>query len=88
MADPVLKAIQGAIISICLSDAATGARLGRLELRPSICLRTALRVDGASLHYSKEHVKSLTMDGLKEALMKAAGQGSRMVGEPCVLLDE
>lgn len=73
MADPVLKAVQGAIVSICLSDARTGAMLGRLKLQPSMDFRTALKVDGAVLHFSKEHVKSLTVAELKQALVNAVG---------------
>ncbi|MCO5138888.1 MULTISPECIES: hypothetical protein [unclassified Shinella] len=42
MNDPVLKAIQGAIVSIDLSEPATGARLGRLKLQPSVDIRTAI----------------------------------------------
>jgi hypothetical protein len=73
MNDPLLKAIQGAIISICLSDPATGTRLGRLKLQPTVDIRTALKVDDDVLHYSAEHVKSLTMAELKEALANAVG---------------
>lgn len=68
MADPVLKAIQGAIVSICVSDPPTGAILGRLQLQPSVDIRTALKVDRDVLLYSPEHVKSLTMVELKKAL--------------------
>lgn len=73
MTDPILAAIQGAIISICLSDPATGSKLGRLKLQPSADIRTALKLDDDVLHYSAEHVKSLTMAELKEALANAVG---------------
>lgn len=73
MAHPVLKAIQGAIVSICLSDPTTGAMLGRLKLQPSMDARTALKVDNDVLHYGAAHVKSLTMPELKEALANAVG---------------
>lgn len=73
-ADPVLKAIQGAIVSICVSDPTTGSKLGRLKLQPSVDFRTALKVDDDDvLHYSAEHLKSLTMAELKEALANAVG---------------
>lgn len=68
MADPVLKAIQGAIFNICVSDPTTGAILGRLKLERSVDIRTALKVDRDVLLYSPEHVKSLTMAELKKAL--------------------
>lgn len=67
MTDP----IQGAIISICLSDLATGSKLERLKLQPSVDFRTALKVDDDVLHYTVEHLKSLTMAELKEALANA-----------------
>lgn len=73
MADPVLNAIQGAIVSICVSDATTGAILGRLKLQPSVDIRTGLRVDGDVLLYGAEHVKSLTTAELREALANAVG---------------
>ncbi|MNE06744.1 hypothetical protein D3C80_993430 [compost metagenome] len=73
MIDPIVRAIQGAIINICFSDPTTGARLGRLALQPSGDIRTALKVDGDVLHYSREHVKSLTTAELKDALAKAVG---------------
>lgn len=73
MIDPIVRAIQGAIVNICLSGPATGARLGRLKLQPNMNIGTALKVDGDVLHYSKEHVKSLTTSELKDALAKAAG---------------
>ncbi|PPJ45412.1 hypothetical protein C0075_06540 [Rhizobium sp. KAs_5_22] len=68
MADPILNAIQSAIIGISLSDPATGAMLGRLKLQPSTDIRTALKVDDGVLRYSAEHVRSLTMAELNEAL--------------------
>ncbi|CVI64219.1 hypothetical protein AGR9A_Lc50091 [Agrobacterium salinitolerans str. Hayward 0363] len=73
MNDPIVRIIQGAIINICFSDPITGARLGRLALQPSGDIRTALKVDGDVLHYSREHVKSLTTAELKDALAKAVG---------------
>ncbi|QCI98714.1 hypothetical protein [Agrobacterium larrymoorei] len=68
MFDPVLQAIQGAIINICVSDPKTGSMLGRLKLQPSVDIKTALKVDRGVLLYSPEHVKSLTMAELKKAL--------------------
>lgn len=73
MNDPILKAIQGAILGICLSDPATGARLLRLKLQPSMDIRTALKVDGPLLHFSREHVKSLTVAELKKVLANVVG---------------
>lgn len=73
MADPILKAIQAAIVSICLSDPAAGAKLRQLKLHPNMGIGTALKVDGIVLLYSREHVKSLTMTELKEVLAKAVG---------------
>jgi hypothetical protein len=69
--DPILKAIQSAVVSICVSDPTTGAILGRLKLQPSVDIRTALKVDRDVLLYSPEHVKSLTMAELKKALANA-----------------
>ncbi|KAA3517004.1 hypothetical protein DXT89_08705 [Agrobacterium vitis] len=46
MNDPILKAIQSAIVGMCLSDPTTGAMLGRLKPQPSKDVRTALKVDG------------------------------------------
>ena len=68
MADPVLQAIQGAIINICVSDPTTGAILGRLKLERSVDIRTALKMARDLLLYSPEHVKSLTTAELKKAL--------------------
>lgn len=71
MADPVLQAIKGAIVSICVSNPTTGAILGRLKLQLSVDIRTALKVDRDVLLYSPEHVKSLALDELKKALANA-----------------
>ncbi|WP_165215700.1 hypothetical protein [Affinirhizobium pseudoryzae] len=73
MTDPISKAIQSAIVGIRLLDPATGARLGQLKLQQSMNIGTALKVDGAVLHYSPEHVKSLTTTELKDALANAVG---------------
>lgn len=54
MADPVLKAIQGAIVSISVSDPKTGAMLGRLKLQPNMDVRTALKLDRDVLLYNKK----------------------------------
>lgn len=58
MADPVLKAIQGAIVSISVSCPTTGAMLGRLKPQPSVDIRTALKLDDDVLHYSRACEKS------------------------------
>ena len=68
VADPVLQAIQGAIIDICVSEPTTGAILGRLGLEPSVDIRTPLKLDRDLLLYSPERVKSLTTAELKKAL--------------------
>ena len=73
MADPVLQAIQGAIINICVSDPTTGAILGRLKLERRVDIRTALKMDRDLLLYSSEHAKSLTTAELKKALANAVG---------------
>lgn len=73
MNDPILKAMQSAIVSMCLSDPTTGAMLGRLKPQPSKDARTGLKVDGDVLLYGAERVKSLTMDELKKALVNAVG---------------
>ncbi|MBB3411913.1 hypothetical protein FHT87_005880 [Rhizobium sp. BK316] len=69
--DPIVKAIQCGIISVCLSDPATGASLSRLELRQNAGIAEAVQVDAGVLYYCRERVKSLTVTGLKEALMAA-----------------
>jgi len=73
MTDPILAAIQGAIVGISLSHPATGARLGWLKLQPRVDIRAELKVDDDVLPYSAEHVKSLSMAELKEALAQAVG---------------
>ncbi|TZG37065.1 hypothetical protein [Agrobacterium sp. B1(2019)] len=73
MINPIVRVIQGAIVNLCFSDPATGAKLGRLKLQANMNIRTALKVDGDVLHYSREHVKSLTTAELKDALAKAVG---------------
>lgn len=71
MGDPILKAIHGAIVGVCLSDPATGSRFGGLETRQSAGMAQAVRVERGVLHYDRERVKSLTMASLKEALIAA-----------------
>lgn len=68
LTDPILKAIQSAIVSICVSDPTTGAMLGRLKLQPSVGIRIASKVDRDVLLYSQDHVRSLTMAELKKSL--------------------
>lgn len=46
---------------------------GTAEAAAELDIRTALRVDRDVLLYSPEHVKSLTMAELKEALANAVG---------------
>lgn len=52
------------------STPGTGAELARLKLQPSMDIRTAFKVNDDVLHYSAQHVKSLTMAEFKEALAK------------------
>ena len=69
MDDPIRKVIQAGIVGVCFSDPATGAKLSRLELHQGAGTSRAFEIDGGSLIYSREHVKALTYDDLRKALL-------------------
>ncbi|MFA1624609.1 hypothetical protein ACDY96_17825 [Rhizobium mongolense] len=72
MGDPILKAMHGGIVNVCLSDPATGAWLSRLGLRQDNSIAKAMQIEIDVLCDSKEHVKTLTVAELQEALIAAA----------------
>ena len=72
MDDPVRKVIYAGIIGVCFSDPAIGAKLSRLELRQGVDTRRAFEIGDGALIYSREHVKALTLAGVKGALLAIA----------------
>lgn len=71
MNDPVFKMIVAARISLLIETKATG-RFFSLPIEERSNLRRAILVDAVALYFSREIVKSLTLEELKLELKRGA----------------
>lgn len=72
MNDPIVKVIAAARVSLLIENNAPAGPLFSLPLEERSNLRRAILVDDGVLYFSREIVKSLTMEELKLELKRAA----------------
>ncbi len=72
MNDPICKVIVAARISLMIERKAPTGQFLSLPLKERFDLRRALLINDGVLYFSREFVRSLTMEELKLALKQAA----------------
>lgn len=71
MNDPIVKVIIAARISLLIENKAPAGQFFSLPLEERPNLQTPIFIDAGVLYFSREIVKSLTMEELKLALRRA-----------------